>query len=59
MGFKDSFRYDLDVLNGIAILVVALYRVGCCRSWYLGADNLAFALSPIDLQFVNGSWVLV
>ena len=34
----DSYRYDLDLLKGLAIIAVVLYHVGWCKSGYLGVD---------------------
>lgn len=33
-----KYRYDLDVLKGLAILAVVLYHAGWCKSGYLGVD---------------------
>ena len=38
---KDStgkYRYDLDVLKGLAIVAVVLYHAGWCKSGYFGVD---------------------
>lgn len=34
----EKYRYDLDVLKGLAILAVVLYHAGWCKSGYLGVD---------------------
>ena len=34
----DSYRYDLDLLKGLAIIAVVLYHAGWCKSGYLGVD---------------------
>ena len=39
-----SYRYDLDVLKGLAIVAVVLYHAGWCKSGYLGVD-VFFVLS--------------
>jgi peptidoglycan/LPS O-acetylase OafA/YrhL len=33
-----NYRYDLDVLKGLAIVAVMLYHAGWCKSGYLGVD---------------------
>lgn len=33
-----SYRHDLDVLKGVAIIAVVLYHAGWCKSGYLGVD---------------------
>ena len=33
-----KYRYDLDVLKGLAIVAVVLYHAGWCKSGYLGVD---------------------
>ncbi|MBQ0027451.1 MAG: acyltransferase [Lachnospiraceae bacterium] len=33
-----SYRFDLDILKGIAIIAVVLYHVGVCEAGYLGVD---------------------
>ncbi len=33
-----KYRYDLDVLKGLAIMAVVLYHAGWCKSGYLGVD---------------------
>ena len=39
MSFIDNrYRYDLDLLKGIAIISVILYHAGWCKSGYLGVD---------------------
>ena len=35
---KKGYRYDLDLLKGLAIIVVVLYHAGWCKSGYLGVD---------------------
>ena len=32
------YRYDLDLLKGLAIIAVVLYHAGWCKSGYLGVD---------------------
>ncbi len=34
----DFYRYDLDLLKGLAIIAVVLYHAGWCKSGYLGVD---------------------
>ncbi len=38
MRSSENYRYDLDVLKGLAILAVVLYHAGWCKSGYLGVD---------------------
>lgn len=39
MSFIDNrYRYDLDLLKGLAIIAVVLYHAGWCKSGYLGVD---------------------
>ena len=33
-----SYRHDLDLLKGLAIMAVVLYHAGWCKSGYLGVD---------------------
>ena len=33
-----TYRYDLDLLKGLAIIAVVLYHAGWCKSGYLGVD---------------------
>lgn len=33
-----TYRYDLDLLKGMAIIAVVLYHAGWCKSGYLGVD---------------------
>lgn len=33
-----KYRYDLDILKGLAIIAVVLYHAGWCKSGYLGVD---------------------
>ena len=32
------YRYDLDLLKGLAIIAIGLYHAGWCKSGYLGVD---------------------
>lgn len=34
-----SYRFDLDILKGIAIIAVVLYHAGVCEAGYLGVDT--------------------
>lgn len=34
----NTYRYDLDLLKGLAIIAVVLYHAGWCKSGYLGVD---------------------
>ena len=34
----NTYRYDLDLLKGMAIIAVVLYHAGWCKSGYLGVD---------------------
>ena len=40
----DTYRHDLDLLKGLAIIAVLLYHAGWCKSGYLGVD-LFFVLN--------------
>ena len=44
MRSSENYRYDLDVLKGLAIVAVVLYHAGWCKSGYLGVD-VFFVLS--------------
>ena len=33
-----TYRNDLDLLKGLAIIAVVLYHAGWCKSGYLGVD---------------------
>ena len=35
---RNTYRYDLDLLKGLAIIAVVLYHAGWCKSGYLGVD---------------------
>ena len=37
-GVLMNYRYDLDVVKGLAIVAVVLYHAGWCKSGYLGVD---------------------
>ena len=39
-----TYRHDVDLLKGIAIIAVFLYHAGWCKSGYLGVD-VFFVLS--------------
>ena len=41
---EKKYRYDIDLLKGLAIIVVVLYHAGWCKSGYLGVD-LFFVLN--------------
>lgn len=41
---NNSYRHDVDLLKGIAIIAVLLYHAGWCKSGYLGVD-VFFVLS--------------
>ena len=41
---EKKYRYDLDLLKGLAIISVVLYHAGWCKSGYLGVD-LFFVLN--------------
>ena len=34
----ETYRHDLDLLKGLAIIAVVLYHAGWCKSGYLGVD---------------------
>ena len=38
MNSNDTYRYELDLLKGLAIIAVVLYHAGWCKSGYLGVD---------------------
>ena len=38
MKTASTYRHDLDLLKGIAIIAVILYHAGWCKSGYLGVD---------------------
>lgn len=38
MRIDTAYRYDLDLLKGLAIIAVVLYHAGWCKSGYLGVD---------------------
>lgn len=38
MSSDKTYRYDLDLLKGLAIIAVVLYHAGWCKSGYLGVD---------------------
>ena len=38
MILENTYRYDLDLLKGLAIIAVVLYHAGWCKSGYLGVD---------------------
>ena len=35
---EHTYRHDLDLLKGLAIIAVVLYHAGWCKSGYLGVD---------------------
>ena len=35
---RKEYRHDVDLLKGIAIISVILYRAGWCKSGYLGGS---------------------
>ena len=41
---EKNYRYDLDLLKGVAVIAVVLYHAGWCKSGYLGVD-LFFVLN--------------
>ena len=38
MDSNNTYRYELDLLKGLAIIAVVLYHAGWCKSGYLGVD---------------------
>ena len=38
MSSDNTYRFDLDLLKGLAIIAVVLYHAGWCKSGYLGVD---------------------
>lgn len=54
-----TYRYDLDVLKGLAIIAVVLYHAGWCKSGYLGVDvffvlNGFFVVPQVIRQIEEG-----
>ncbi len=35
---RETYRHDLDLLKGLAIITIILYHAGWCKSGYLGVD---------------------
>jgi len=48
---ENTYRYDLDLLKGLAIIAVVLYHAGWCKSGYLGVDVLFCDLIKGYIQF--------
>lgn len=53
------YRYDLDVLKGLAIVAVVLYHAGWCKGGYLGVDvflvlNGYFVVPQVMRQIEEG-----
>ena len=54
-----TYRCDLDVLKGVAIIAVVLYHAGWCKSGYLGVDvffvlNGYFVVPQVIRQIEEG-----
>lgn len=56
-----TYRYDLDLLKGLAIIAVVLYHAGWCKSGYLGVDlflvlNGYFVVPQVMRQINEGQF---
>lgn len=40
MSSEKTYRYELDLLKGLAIIAVMLYHAGWCKSGYLGVCKI-------------------
>ena len=57
--YERTYRYDLDLLKGLAIIAVVLYHAGWCKSGYLGVDvffvlNGYFVVPQVMRQIEEG-----
>lgn len=56
-----AYRYDLDLLKGLAIIAVVLYHAGWCKSGYLGVDvffvlNGYFVVPKVICEIAEGKF---
>ena len=56
-----KYRYDLDLLKGLAIIAVVLYHAGWCKSGYLGVDaffvlNGYLVVPKVMSEIANGQF---
>ena len=61
MSSEKTYRYDLDLLKGLAIIAVMLYHAGWCKSGYLGVDvffvlNGYFVVPKVTQELDNGQF---
>lgn len=59
MDSNNTYRYELDLLKGLAIIAVVLYHAGWCKSGYLGVDvffvlNGYFVIPKVIQEIDNG-----
>lgn len=59
MRIDSTYRYDLDLLKGLAIIAVVLYHAGWCKSGYLGVDvffvlNGYFVVPKVMREIADG-----
>ena len=59
MRIDSTYRYDLDLLKGLAIIAVVLYHAGWCKSGYLGVDvffvlNGYFVVPKVMCEIADG-----
>lgn len=59
MNSNNTYRIELDLLKGLAIIAVMLYHAGWCKSGYLGVDvffvlNGYFVVPKVMQEIVNG-----
>lgn len=59
MDSNNTYRYELDLLKGLAIIAVVLYHAGWCKSGYLGVDvffvlNGYFVVPKVIQEIDNG-----
>lgn len=59
MDSNNTYRYELDLLKGLAIIAVMLYHAGWCKSGYLGVDvffvlNGYFVVPKVIKEIDNG-----
>lgn len=61
MSSDKTYRYELDLLKGLAIIAVMLYHAGWCKSGYLGVDvffvlNGYFVVPKVTQEIDNGQF---
>ena len=61
MSSEKTYRYELDLLKGLAIIAVMLYHAGWCKSGYLGVDvffvlNGYFVVPKVTQEIDNGQF---